>query len=314
MTTLLITGGSGFIGKALCKRLKPYDYLLHVSSRKNISTNSEKVVAFNTGEINKETRWTDALTGVDCIIHCAGRAHITEELSKNLLDIYRKVNVDGTINLANQAVKCGVKRMIFLSSIKVNGEKTQGLSKYVYNDVPCPEDAYGISKWEAEKSLWEVSKQTGLEVVIIRPTLVYGYGVKGNLKRLIKLINYGIPLPLKSINNLRSLIGIDNLVDIIICCIDNPDANGKTFLVSDGEDLSTPDLIDRMALAMGRSVKLFPFPIFLIKLISSLIGKNSEVNRLVGSLQVDSKYVREILDWKPSTSVDEGFRRMFGGD
>lgn len=313
ISKLLITGGTGFIGQALYKRLKFSKYLINISTRKNdlILPKEKNTVIFNTGEINHKTEWFDALTGVDCIIHCAGRAHITKELKKNPIDIYRNINVEGTINLAKQAVTCGVKRLIFLSSIKVNGEKTYTSSSYKFNDSPYPEDAYGISKWEAEQGLLEVSRTTGLEVVIVRPTLVYGYGVKGNLARLIKLIDFGLPLPFGLVNNKRSLIGIDNLVEVLCCCIESSEAKGKTFLVSDGEDLSTPDLINHIASAMGRSVYLFPFPVSFLKFFGSLVGKKNEIDRLTGSLQVDIKYTREILNWKPSVSVNEGVKRMF---
>ena len=312
---LLITGGTGFIGKALIAKLKLSKYSINISTRKNnlIFPKEKKTLVFNTGEINHKTDWFDALTGVDCIVHCAGRAHMTEELKKDSIDIYRNVNVKGTINLAQQAATCGVKRFIFLSSIKVNGEKTFSSTSYKFDDSPNPEDVYGISKWEAEKGLWEVSKTTGLEVIIIRPTLVYGYGVKGNLARLIKLIRSGIPLPLGLVQNQRSMIGMDNLINLLIRCIDHPKASGKTFLASDGEDLSTPELIKFIASSMGKKANLFPLPIFMLKFLGSIFGKSEEINRLVGSLKIDDSYTKEILDWTPSVSVEEGIRRMVQG-
>ena len=262
------------------------------------------------GVYPRRDKWIDVLDGVNCVIHCAAKTHLLKDLKKNSLFAFRKVNVEGTINLAKQAAACGVKRLIFLSSIKVNGEKTVESSMFKHNDISKPEDAYGISKWEAERGLWEISKQTGLEVVIIRAPLVYGRGVKGNLKRLIKLIKSGTPLPFSLVKNKRSLIGIDNLVDIITRCIDHPNAAGKTFLVCDGEDLSTPDLLHFIASAMGRSARMFPLPISLLKLFGFAIGKSSEINRLTNSLQVDISFTRKILNWSPPLTVQEGIRRI----
>jgi len=310
MSKLLITGGTGFIGKAICENLKSHNYLINITSRNKHLTKHKGLMAHNIGEIDQKTNWIDALDGVNYVIHCAAKTHVLKDLKKNSLFAFRKVNVEGTINLAKQAAAYGVKRLILLSSIKVNGEKTLESSIFKYNDIPNPEDAYGISKWEAEQGLWEISKQTGLEVVIIRAPLVYGRSVKGNLKRLIKLIKSGTPLPLSLVKNQRSLIGIDNLVDMIIRCIDHPDASGKTFLVSDGEDLSTPDLLKHIATAMGRPVRLFPFPISLLKLFGFVMGKSSEIDKLTGSLQLDSDYTRKILNWSPPLSVEEGIRRM----
>ena len=229
---------------------------------------------------------------------------------KKSIDIFRKVNVDGTINLAKQASISGIRRFIFLSSIKVNGERTIGNLSFKYNDISNANDSYSISKWEAEQQLWELSKKTGLEVVIIRVPLVYGPGVKGNLERLIKLINFGIPLPFSLIKNERSLIGIDNLIDLIIRCIEHKNASGKTLLVSDDETFSTPDLLKIIANSMGRSVRLFPFPIILLKILGFILGRSNEVNRLVGSLKVDIEYTKNILNWKPPVSVQKGIQRM----
>ena len=310
MSKLLITGGEGFIGKSLCKKLKVKNYILSITSRKSRSRNLDGITIFNVGEIDDKTKWTKALDKVDFVIHCAARTHMMKKSDRNSLSFYRNVNVHGTINLAKQAAVNGVKRLIFLSSVKVNGERTSKFSSFNNHNIPNPEDAYGISKWEAEQALWKISKETGLEVVIIRAPLVYGKGVKGNLANLMRLINSGIPLPLNSIKNQRSLIGIDNLVDILIRCIGHQDSAGKTFLVSDGVDLSTPDLIRRIAHAMKVSVRLFSFPLVLLKFMGFILRKKNEIDRLLGSLRVDSNYTKKILNWKPPVSVDEGIRRM----
>jgi nucleoside-diphosphate-sugar epimerase len=313
MSKILITGATGFVGNALYKNLRLKKYTIHVSVRSNQQKITEGVTSFNVGEICSETNWKDALKGVDCIIHCAARAHVMREKKTNILKNYRKINVEGTRSLAKQAVAFGVKRFIFLSSVKVNGEKTRESFRFKHNDLSRPEDAYAISKWEAEQVLLDESKKSGLEVVIIRAPLVYGYKAKGNLKRLIKLVRSGIPLPFSLVSNKRSLIGLDNLINVIIRCIDHPEAAGKTFLVSDSEDLSTPDLLTHISSAMGYSSRLFPVPISLLKFVSRVIGRKSEMDRLLESLQIDNSYTCEVLNWAPTVSVAEGIRRMVRG-
>jgi nucleoside-diphosphate-sugar epimerase len=310
MTKILITGATGFVGKALFENLKSRKkYLAHLTTR----TNEEKLLdggkVFNIGEIDSNTNWKDALDGVSCIVHCAARAHMTEKKQTDLLDAYRRINVDGTRNLAKQAAGIGIKRFIFLSSVKVNGEETIASKSFKYDDISQPEDAYGITKWEAEQALLEISKQTGLEVVIIRPPLVYGEGVKGNFLRLLDIVYKQIPLPFAKINNLRSFIALDNLIDLIICCIEHPKAAGKTFLVSDGQDLSTTDLIRKLSKFMNKSPRLFQVPQLIIQLIGRLVGKSSEIKRLFGSLRVDNSYTREILEWSPVLSLDESLEK-----
>ena len=265
------------------------------------------------GDIGADTNWSAAIAGVDCVIHCAARAHVMHETAGDALAAYRAVNVDGSRRLAEQAAAAGVRRLVYLSSIKVNGEQTALGAPFSFLDTPAPEDAYGISKWEAEQALWDVSAQTGLEVVVVRPPLVYGPGVKGNLARLLKLVRSGVPLPLGAVQNKRSLIGLDNLVDLLIRCVYHPAAAGQTFLVSDGEDLSTPDLLRHMAAAMGRSARLVPVPVPLLRLAGSALGKRAEIDRLVGSLQINSSHTRQVLGWTPPVSIQEGIRRMVQG-
>ena len=312
MKKILVTGANGFVGLNIYKHLIKLNY-----SVKGIIRNLDNTLIncdskyISVGNIDAETNWDNALEGIDCIIHCAGKAHAMNKEVE--LDIYRKVNRDGTKHLAEQAVKAKIKRFIFLSSVKVNGESTgnsDGPKIFTNDDMPNPQDNYAISKFEAEKALWEVASKTGLEVVVIRLPLVYGHGAKGNLARLIKIIYSKIPLPLGGIQNKRSLIGIDNLVDILARFIEHPNAAGKTFLVSDGEDLSTPELIRLLASTMGQSAKLFTVPTFLLKFLGFVIGKQKEIDRLTDSLQIDSSHVREILNWTPPVSVEEGIRKM----
>jgi nucleoside-diphosphate-sugar epimerase len=312
MKKILVTGANGFIGHNLYKNLIKLNY-----SVKGTARNFDTVLIncdtkyISVGNIDSKTNWDHALEGVDCVIHCAGKAHVINK--KDELDIYRVINKDGTKHLAEQAVKAKVKRLIFLSSVKVNGESTGKFDEpkiFTNDDTPNPKDNYAISKFEAEKALWELSSKTNLEVVIVRLPLVYGKGVKGNLKLLIKLINSKIPLPFADIKNKRSLIGIDNLVDVLERCIEHPKAAGKTFLVSDGEDLSTSELINIIASEMNRSVRLFWLPRVLLKFFGFILMRQSQINRLIGSLQIDNSYVREILNWTPPVSVEEGIRKM----
>jgi nucleoside-diphosphate-sugar epimerase len=203
-----------------------------------------------------------------------------------------------------------VRRLVYLSSIKVNGEQTALGAPFLFSDAPAAEDPYGVSKWEAEQTLWEVAAKTGLEVVVVRPPLVYGPGVKGNFLRLLRWVARGVPLPLGAVQNQRSLVGLDNLVDLLIRCVDHPAAAGQTFLVSDGQDLSTPELIRQLSCAMDKSLRLIPVPVPLLRLLGSMTGKGGEVDRLVGSLQIDSLFTWETLDWTPPVSVEAGMQAM----
>ena len=315
MKTILVTGASGFVGQSVCETLsKSRRFVLGSVRSLNSILINKNIKYISVGDIAFKKNWKDILVDIDCIVHCAAKAHTMND-DKNF-DAYRLTNIDGTKHLAEQAIEAGVKRLVFLSSVKVNGESTDHMNskkKFFYNDKPNVQDHYAKSKLEAEKSLWEISSRTGLEVVVVRLPLVYGKGVKGNLERLIKLVKSRIPLPLSLVKNQRSMIGIDNLVDLLIRCIDHPEASGKTFLASDDKDLSTPELIKLIASSMGKKANLFPFPISMLKFLASVFGRSEEINRLVGSLRIDNSYTKEILNWTPPISVEEGIRRMVQG-
>ena len=309
-----VTGSTGFLGAALSRRLLKENYkILAITRKHKVQYNNfhENLKIVETGDNNLGFNWYQVLNKVDCLIHCAAKTHEANKIKKSAdkLSIYRKINVDLTRNLAEQAASIGVKRFIFLSSIKVNGERTVGISSFKHNDICNPEDAYGISKWEAEQALLEVSKQTGLEVIIIRAPLIYGEGVKANFLRLLDLVYNTIPLPFANINNLRSFVGLDNLIDLIIRCIDHPKAPGEIFLVSDGEDISTPNLIKKLSQIMNKSTRLFSMPVSLMKVVSSLIDKSSEIDKLIGSLRIDNSHAHEILKWSPPYSLNEGLEK-----
>lgn len=298
----LVTGANGFVGSVLVNVLQKQ--IIRRALRRTVSPALPGDIVV--GDIGPKTDWKPALQGVDCVIHLAARTHVIDERSADPLDAYRHINVLGTQRLAEQAAAAGVRRFVFLSSIKVNGETTAPLHPFTEEDSPQPQDAYGTTKREAEDALREISARTSMEVVVLRPPLVYGPGVKGNFLRLLRLIDRGMPLPLASVNNLRSLVYVGNLVDAIVKCVDSPAAAGKTYLVSDGEDLSTPDLIRKLASAMGRTPRLLPCPPSLLHLGATLLGKRAEVLRLTGSLTMDSTRIRSELGWQPPFSVAQG--------
>jgi nucleoside-diphosphate-sugar epimerase len=309
-----VTGASGFVGAALCAGLISRGVRVRgiYRSRRFLAPDSE-IEPILVAQLGAASDWSSALVGVDCVIHCAARAHIISETESDALAKYRSVNVDGTRRLAEQAAAAGVRRFVYLSSIGVLGTQTNGRAPFTNFDVPEPVEDYAVSKLEAEREVWSVSANTGMEVVLVRPPLVYGAGAKGNLARLQKLVRMGLPLPLGAVHNRRSLIGLDNLVDLLIRCVDSTAAVGQTLLVSDGEDISTADLLRHMAAGLGRSACLFPVPVPLLRLAGCAVGKQFEIERLVGSLQIDSRYTRELLDWTPPVRVAEGIRRMVKG-
>lgn len=307
--TVLLTGASGFVGNAVLKTAHQHSLKIRPVFRSidSVKGHPEAVLV---SELDGAADWLQALKGVDVVIHAAARAHIMREEALDPLAEYRRVNVEGTLNLAHQAAAAGVRRFVFISSIKVNGEATALGHPFTADDVPAPEDAYGQSKAEAEVQLKQMAQETGMEVTIIRPPLIYGPDVKGNFASLVRWVRRGLPLPLGGVtHNRRSLVGLDNLVDLILVCADHPNAANQTFLISDGEDLSTTELLRRIGKTLRRPARLLWVPAGAISLMAGLIGKKVISQRLLGSLQVDINKTSELLDWKPSVAVDEGLRR-----
>ncbi|EOB2820162.1 UDP-glucose 4-epimerase family protein [Vibrio vulnificus] len=306
---ILITGAGGFLGSTLVPSLYKWQHLVLVDRNKSNFDDSGRY-SFYKREINSKSDYSECLMDVSCVIHCAARVHLMKEESSNPLEDYREVNTAGTLNLARQAVEAGVKRFIFISSIKSNGESSLIGKPFRYDDPRLPEDFYGQSKSEAEQHLLELAEDTGLEVVIIRPTLVYGPGVKANFASLMNLVSKGIPLPFRCINsNKRSLVSVDNLVDLIITCIDHPNAANQVFLVSDDCDVSTSVMVKEMAIALGKPSWQIPVPSWIYKLVGKLFNKNDVVERLTGSLQVDIAHTKETLGWTPPQTLQEGFKK-----
>lgn len=299
----LLTGGTGFVGSALARRLAETgaEYVKAVRGTGGVG-------AVHIGEINGSTCWAEALQGVDVVVHLAARVHVMDETASDPLSEFRNVNTAGTSRLAQQAAEAGVRRLVLVSSIKVNGEATYGKA-FTESGAARPQDPYGISKAEAEEALWSVCTETGLEGVVIRPPLVYGPGVGGNFERLMGLVAKGLPLPLGWVDNRRSLVARDNLVDLILTAATHPDAAGHTFLAADGEDLSTPELIRRIARCMERPARLLPVPLSLLRAGGRLVGKSDLIDRLCGDLQVDGSHARDVLGWTPPVSVDEELSR-----
>ena len=301
---VLVTGANSFIGSALLARgVLDGALSLRGSVRRSVSDLPGGVETVRVGDLAPETEWSDALRGVDAIVHTAARVHIIREAATDPLAEFRRTNVAGTLSLARQAADIGVRRLIFISSVGVNGAETFGVP-FTAMDRAAPHSPYSISKYEAELGLKQIAEETGLEVVIIRPPLVYGPNAKGNFNRLLKIVHRGIPLPLGAIQNRRSLVALDNLVDLILTCLDHPAGANKTFLVSDGEDISTTDLVRRTAAALGRPARLMRVPPVILRTGARFLGRADLAQRLCGSLQVDINYTREVLGWIPPVSVN----------
>jgi nucleoside-diphosphate-sugar epimerase len=309
--TLLITGAAGFVGKALLKSCLTRFELVHRSKVRavvrrvpNDAVPDVKYVCV--GNINGQTKWNEILFGITTIVHLAARVHILKDTSPEALETFRSVNVAGTLNLARQAFELGVKRFVFVSSVGVNGSQTLLGKPFTEVDLPNPVNPYALSKWEAEKGLLQIAYETGLEIVIIRPPLVYGYNAPGNFGYLTRMMKLGWPLPLDSVNNQRSFVALENLLDFILTCVNHSQAVNHTFLVSDGQDLSTRDFVRGMANAAGVPVRMLPVPVFVLKAGGVLLGKVDVVDRLCGNLQVDISKARILLGWTPPLTVEAG--------
>lgn len=304
---ILITGSNGFVGRALFRYVKDnHQYSVQGAVRK---ASQQDTSLFSVGDIDATTDWSDALLNKDIVVHIAARAHVMNDSNVDPIAEYRRVNVDGTLNLARQAVTAGVKRFIFISSIGVNGGHQQS-KPFLYSDSPAPWDDYTKSKYEAEIELWGLSSRTDMEVVVIRPPLVYGANAPGNFGKLINAIVNERWLPLGLIDNLRSFVAIDNLVDLIVTCIDHPKAANQTFLVSDDRDVSTTQLLRMMAHAFGKKARLIPIPMSCIRGVASLLGKKAVADRLCGSLQVDITHTKETLGWKPPVTMEQQLAKI----
>ncbi|MGF1788685.1 SDR family oxidoreductase [Photobacterium swingsii] len=303
--TILVTGASGFVGTKLVESF-PCEHVVGLGRKKPLSFSPHQFVE---AEIDGETDYSTALANISVVIHLAARVHVMGDSAENPLNDYREVNTLGTMNLARQAANAGVKRFIFISSVKVNGESSIPGSPFTYADKRKPEDFYGQSKSEAEEQLLALAEETGLEVVIIRPTLVYGTGVKANFASLMNLVSKGMPLPFGCINNKRSLVSVDNLVDLIITCIDHPKAVNQVFLVSDDNDVSTSEMVYEMAKALGKPTWQLPIPVWCYELVGKRLNKLELVGRLIGSLQVDITHTKQTLGWTPPQTLQAGFKQ-----
>jgi len=308
LNNVLVTGANGFIGDTLCRKLLSDGFQVRGAVRSNKSSSlPEGIEPRVIADIHAQTDWTENLRGVDSIVHLAARVHVMHDTATDPLADYLKVNVKGTEQLARAAVESGVKRFIFLSTVKVNGE--ENVRPYREIDPPAPLNSYAISKLQAEQQLKKIATASGMELVILRPPLVYGPGVKANFLALIKIVAKGVPLPLASLRNRRSFIYLENLVDVIVTCCNHSDASGKVFMVSDGEDVSTPELIRRISLTLKKKTRLFPFPPILLFILGRMLGKRQTVDRLIGSLAVDITKIKNELDWHPPFTMASGLEK-----
>ncbi|HEF4759226.1 TPA: SDR family oxidoreductase [Pseudomonas putida] len=306
---ILVTGGTGFLGSALIRRFCTIPDTSIVAPFRNFSRKlPDSVETTHVSSVDETTDWSASLSGVDIVVHAAARVHVMNEDAEQSLEKFRTVNVKGTLRLAGQAVKAGVKRFIFISSIKVNGEATPFGRPFSADDAPAPLDAYGISKYEAEQELLKLSASSQMEVVIIRPVLIYGPGVGANFRQMMHWLSKGFPLPFGAVTNRRSLVSLENVVDLVVTCVDHPRAANQIFLVSDGEDVSTTELMRRLVVHLGAKTCLLPVPGTLLVSLARLVGRQAVAQRLFGSLQVDISKNRELLGWQPPYSMNDGLR------
>ena len=303
---VMLTGANGFLGRNILDVLQHRGLEVRACARNADISKPDWAIS---PDLAPPADWGVLLNGVHIVVHAAARAHLKKDEVDDPLGEYRRVNVEGTINIARQAAAGGVKRFVFISSIGVNGNITS--RPFEAEHQPSPAEPYAQSKWEAEQGLMQLAAETGLEVVIIRPPLIYGPGAPGNFGSLVRWIGRGVPLPLGAIQNKRSFIGIGNLVDLIIRCIDHPAAANQVFLACDGEDLSTTELLRGVGEAMGKPARLSPVPAGILQFGATVLGKKAMAQRLLGSLQVDISKTCELLDWKPPYTVQEGLRRCF---
>ncbi len=307
---LLVTGATGFVGRALItKMLLNHDYHVSASVRRVVDDIPSAVKQIKIDGISSETDWSSALQDVDCIIHAAARVHVMSDRTADPLKEFRQINTEGTLNLAEQAAESGVKRFIYLSSIKVNGEESLPGTQFTPEDIFVPTDFYALSKYEAEQGLLSISKKTTMEVVIIRPPLVYGPGVKANFLTMMRWLHKGLPLPFGAIKNKRSFIALENLIDFIVTCIEHSAASNQVFLVADGEDMSMSELLTRLSLALGKQPRLLPINQEFIQLLFKLFGKKDLANRICSSLLIDMTKAKTLLNWNPPVSVDKGLKK-----
>lgn len=301
---ILITGATGFVGQALIADLTERGVTFSAASR------NERPGYYAVGDITPHTNWAGALEGATAVIHLAARVHVMSDTSANPIAEYRRANVHATTNLARQAAAAGVRRFVFVSSIKVNGEATHPGVPFTEADEPAPVDPYGQSKLEAEQALFKLGEETGLEIVVVRPPLVYGPGVKANFAAMFAWVERGIPLPLGAVNNRRSMVYVRNLTSLLLTCIDHPRASGEVFLAADGEDVSTTTLLVKMAAALGKPSRLIPIPATLLQSVASLLGKSAIAQRLLGSLQVSTTKANTALGWRAPYNMNEGLGSM----
>lgn len=305
---VVVTGANGFIGTALCPYLVANGYEVVPVVRRSCEIKGARVL-----DPDNEGAWDSALVGCESIVHLAGRAHVMQGSPEDFLDTYREANVQASLSLARRAVQAGVRRLVFLSTTKINGEQTTSGSRFRPEDIPAPQDSYSMSKLEAERGLREISARTGIELVVIRPPLVYGPGVKGNFASMVRWVCKQIPLPLGAVRNQRSLVALDNLIDFVALCADrqrSPGAANETFLISDGEDVSTTELLRKVACAYGVPSRLLTIPEVWVQFAANLLGKGAAADRLLGSLVVDSSKAHVLLGWSPVVSMDEQLKKM----